>query len=146
MDLKSIAVNLATSLQISLIHTCTLYGMHGYTKLSNEEWAGNYKLCSTGPSGAPTNVTIVSVSATSIHLFWDHPPEDTHQGIIREYRINVTELETGTMFREVTPAETTEVVLDSLHPYYTYEIVIVAFTVEEGSNYTTVTIQTDEEG
>ena len=58
----------------------------------------------------------------------------------------MTELETGTTFREVTPAETTEVVLDSLHPYYTYEIVIVAFTVEEGSNYTTVTIQTDEEG
>ena len=101
---------------------------------------------STGPVAGPTNLTIVSVTATSIHLSWDHPPEDAHQGIIREYRINVTELETERTFREVTPAENTEVVLESLHPYYTYRIVIVAFTVEEGSNYTTITIQTDEDG
>ncbi len=87
----------------------------------------------------------MSVTATTIHLSWDHPHEDTHQGIIRGYRLNVTELETGRTFRAIT-AEKTEIVVGSLHPFYTYEITIVAFTVEEGLNYSTIIVETDEAG
>ncbi len=97
-----------------------------------------------GPSASPTNVTVVSVTATTIHLSWEHPPEDTHHGVIRGYRLNITELETGQEFRSTVME--TETVLDSLHPFYTYKITIVAFTVEEGSNYTTVYVETDEAG
>ncbi len=98
----------------------------------------------TGPTSGPTNVTIVLVTATSIHLSWEPPPENTHQGIIRGYRLNVTELATDTKISEFT--QVTEIVLASLHPSYIYEILIIAVTVEEGSNYTTVLVATDEAG
>ncbi len=47
--------------------------------------------------------------------------------------------------RVVVDSEETEVVLDSLHPYYTYHITIVPFTIEEGNNYTEVTVRTAED-
>lgn len=84
--------------------------------------------------------------STSIHLYWDHPPEDTHYGFIREYRLNVTELESGERWREVVGSEETEAILSGLHPYYTYYITIIPVTIEEGENYTHITIRTAEDG
>ena len=98
------------------------------------------------PIGKPTNVTAVTFNATSIHIYWTHPPEDTHYGVIREYRLNVTELETGKRTRVVVDSEEMEVVLMSLHPYFTYHITIVPVTIEEGDNYTEITIKTAEDG
>lgn len=79
-------------------------------------------------------------------MYWSHPPEDTHYGVIREYWLNVTELETGARWRVVIDAEETEAVITSLHPYYTYHITIVPVTVEAGDNYTEITIRTAESG
>ncbi len=84
------------------------------------------------------------MTATNIHLSWAPPPEGTHQGVIRSYKLNVTELATDVKFSNDT--ENTQFVLDSLHPFYIYEIIIIAVTVEEGSNYTTVVVQTSEAG
>ena len=94
----------------------------------------------------PTNVTAIRFDSSSIHIDWTHPPEDTHYGVIREYRLNMTELETGTLSRVVVDSNSTEVVLESLHPYFTYHITIVPVTVEEGENYTEITIRTAEDG
>ena len=82
----------------------------------------------------------------SIHISWDHPPEDTHYGMIREYRINITEQETGLLFTRSTDSETTELVVNSLHPFYTYTFVIVPVTVDVGTNHTRITIRTEETG
>lgn len=97
------------------------------------------------PIGRPTNLTTVRFDSTSIHLYWDHPPEDTHYGFIREYRLNVTELESGGRWREVVDSEETEAILSGLHPFYTYYITIIPVTVEEGDNYTHITIRTAED-
>lgn len=91
-------------------------------------------------------MTAVHVDSTSIHIEWSHPPEDTHYGFIREYRLNVTELETGERWRVVVDSEATEATLVSLHPYYTYHVTIVPVTIEEGDNYTEITIRTAEDG
>ena len=96
------------------------------------------------PIGRPTNITAITFSATSIHVYWTHPPEDTHYGVIREYWLNVTEMETETRSRVVVDATKTEVVLSSLHPFYTYHITIVPVTIAEGDNYTEITIRTAE--
>ena len=98
------------------------------------------------PIGRPTNVTTIDIDSTSIHIYWSHPPEDTHYGFLREYRLNVTELETGDKWRVVVEAEATEALLMPLHPYYTYHITIVPVTVEEGDNYTEITLRTAEDG
>ena len=100
----------------------------------------------TAPIGMPTNITAVTFDSTSIHIDWVHPPEDTHYGVIREYRLNLTELETGTRTRVVVNSNRTEVVFGFLHPYFTYHITIVPVTVEEGQNYTEITIRTEEDG
>lgn len=46
----------------------------------------------------------------------------------------------------VVDSEETEVTLSSLHPYYTYHVTIVPVTIEEGENYTEITIRTEEDG
>ena len=100
----------------------------------------------TAPVGQATNLSVVTVGKTSVHLEWEHPAEDTHYGVIREYRINVTELESGSVSRLFTDGEETEITIQSLHPYYTYHINIVPFTIEEGDNHTEITVRTKEDG
>ena len=98
------------------------------------------------PIGEPTNITVLSVGPTSIHISWDHPPEDTHYGIIREYQITYTELETGAVFNTSTDSETTELAVGSLHAFYTYTFFIVPVTVGVGTNHTEITVRTEEAG
>ena len=100
----------------------------------------------TAPIGEPTNVTVLFIGPTSIHISWDHPPEDTHYGMIREYHITYTELETGAVFNTSTDSETTQLAVDSLHPFYTYTFFIVPVTVDVGTNHTAITIRTAETG
>ena len=98
------------------------------------------------PIGQPVNVTVLFVGPTSIHISWDHPPEDTHYGIIRQYHVTYVELETGAMFNTSTDSDTTQVTVDSLHPFYTYTFFIVPVTVDVGTNHTEITTQTEEAG
>ena len=57
--------------------------------------------------------------------------------------MNVTEVETGTEFNLTTTA--TSITVPFLHPYYTYECVISAYTVATGP-YAEVTVMTPEDG
>ena len=123
-----------TDLVIHLSHTGCIYQLFYILSLT------------AAPIGEPVNVTALFVGPTSIHISWDHPPEDTHYGMIREYRINVTELETGAMFNASTHSETTELAVNSLHPFYTYTFVIVPVTVDVGTNHSSITIRTEETG
>ena len=66
--------------------------------------------------------------------------------MIREYQITYTELETGVVFNTSTDSETTQLAVDSLHPFYTYTFFIIPVTVDVGTNYTEITIQTKEAG
>ena len=98
------------------------------------------------PIGEPVNITVLFVGPTSINISWDHPPENTHYGIIREYQITYTELETAEVFNTSTDSETTQLAVESLHPYYTYTFFVVPVTVDVGTNHTQITIRTEEAG
>ena len=100
----------------------------------------------TAPIGEPTNVTVLFIGPGSIHISWDHPPDDTLYGMIREYRITITELETRAVFNTSTDSETTQLAVNSLHPFYTYTFYIVPVTVDVGTNHTEITIRTAEAG
>ena len=97
-----------------------------------------------GPSSHPLNTTGISLNSTHIQLEWDAPPPSQHGGVIREYRINVTEFETERVFYFT--SELTEIIIGPLHPFYTYICAIAAFTVDLGPFSDNVVVITDEDG
>ena len=94
------------------------------------------------PGSHPSNTTGTTLNSTHIYLMWE-PPEDPN-GDIREYRVNVTEEETGRMFQFST--NTTSITIGSLHPYYTYNCTVVAVTIGPGPFSTVITLRTAEDG
>ena len=92
---------------------------------------------------SPTNLTGFGQDSSTIVLYWE-APDGLHNGIIREYRVTITEVETGRMFQEVTPITT--LVVSNLHPDYTYEWMVTAFTVKEGPYSNVSSVETPEDG
>lgn len=98
------------------------------------------------PSGSPENIVATSLSSTSVELSWDPPPVDQQNGIITNYYINVTEVETG-MVSQLMVTGTTQLLIDTLHPYYVYNFYIsAATTVGQGPYSPAFSIQTPEDG
>ena len=98
------------------------------------------------PGSHPLNSTGYAINSTHILLDWSPPSEEDLNGILREYRINVTEGETDTLFQLTTDPSMTELVVGPLHPFYIYHCTIQAFTVEGGPNTTVISIRTEEDG
>ena len=87
----------------------------------------------------------VPVSSTSIQLTWRHLQPEERNGIIRSYRISVTELETGSVLNFTADETATQQIVNSLHPFYNYRCTVAAFTVGLGPSATT-DVQTLPEG
>ncbi len=85
---------------------------------------------SIAPSSPPIDVVIDDISPYNFTINWEPPPPDTHNGIIRQYTLNVTESETGEIHIYHTPE--TYYVLSHLHPSYTYIFAVSAVTVSPG--------------
>ena len=96
------------------------------------------------PSSFPQNVSIMLLSPTSLFISWSPPPLDTQNGIITEYRVNITELETGNEISFI--SFTTSISVQFLHPYYTYFCIVSAVTIAEGPPSEAVVITTPEDG
>lgn len=92
---------------------------------------------------SPSNLTGMAQDSATILLSWSQP-DGHHNGIIREYRLNITELETGVAFRHV--STTTSLAINNLHPDYTYELTVTAFTVGEGPYSYSHRVTTPEDG
>ena len=92
---------------------------------------------------SPSNLTGMAQDSVTILLSWDQPT-GRHNGIIREYRLNITEVETGRVFNNI--SATTSLVICNLHPDYTYEWTVTAFTVGEGPNSYSHRVTTFEDG
>lgn len=96
------------------------------------------------PVGAPLNPNGIAINSRTLSFTWEAPSEEDRNGIIREYRINVTELETGREFQMV--SSTTSISVSSLRPYYTYQWAVTAFTVGEGPFSAVQSILTPQDG
>lgn len=77
-------------------------------------------------------------------MSWTPPVADDQNGIIREYRVQIVELESGMIYNHVTP--TTSITVSSLHPDYTYGCSVAAFTVAEGPYSDKTNLTTPEDG
>lgn len=95
------------------------------------------------PDMSPSNLTGMAQDPATILLSWDQPA-GRHNGIIQEYRLNITEVETGRVFHNVSAI--TSLVINNLHPDYTYEWTVTAFTVGEGPYSYSYRVTTFEDG
>lgn len=96
------------------------------------------------PDMSPANLTGRAQDSTTISLSWNQPGGH-HNGIIREYRLNITELETGQVFLHNASAATS-LVIGNLHPDYTYQWSVAAYTVGEGPYSYSHALTTFEDG
>ncbi len=101
---------------------------------------------SIAPGTHPSNFTGMSLNSTHIYLTWEPPPPGQVNGVIREYRLNVTEDVTGTVLQYTTDPNNRQVAVGPLHPYYIYHCSVVAVTVQQGPYTSVFTIQTEEDG
>ena len=101
-------------------------------------------LPNAAPSHHPLNISKQVLGPTSIRLRWNPPPEEHHNGVVRSYRVNVTEVETGRKLRYST--ESTEIVIRNLHPFYLYNCTVTAVTVDEGPYSAIIGARTEEAG
>ncbi len=86
----------------------------------------------------------IALGPSSIHITWDPPAVDDHNGIIREYRVNVTQQNNQFFSQETT--NQTQVIIENLDPYTIYHCYIVAITVAEGPYTEVVAVLTEEAG
>ena len=64
--------------------------------------------------------------------------------MIRQYIIQVLEVDTGTTFMET--SNITELTLEGLHPFYSYSCRIAAETIAVGPFSNPITVQLNEDG
>ena len=96
------------------------------------------------PTHHPENLREEVLNSTSFRLTWTPPPSEHHNGMIRGYRVNVTETQTGRAFHFSVQA--TELVVSNLRPYFLYECRVTAVTVGTGPYSAAIGVRTHEDG
>ena len=96
------------------------------------------------PTLAPEGVVMTAIDSRTLLVSWVPPPFEHQNGIIREYRVIITERETGMAYHLTTAA--TSLTVPSLHPFYTYICTVAAFTIAEGPYSLEVNITMPEDG
>ena len=84
------------------------------------------------------------INSRTVSFTWDAPLEENRNGIIRQYFIRVIEVDTGRQFEVV--STTNSISVSSLHPYYTYQWAVSAFTIGTGPFTEFQNISTPEDG
>ena len=87
-------------------------------------------ILSPAPSSAPRNVEATIVSPTVANLSWDAPLQADQNGIIRQYHINITEVDTARQWTLISVTNT--YILNFLRPHHTYLYSIAAVTISTG--------------
>ena len=98
----------------------------------------------TVPTGPPVLTLYYTIDSTSLYLSWTAPPLDQQNGLIRRYDLILTELDTGAVFSFSTAR--TNFTATQLHPDYSYQIEVSAFTIGSGPRSPPLVLQTDEDG
>ena len=94
------------------------------------------------PSSSPQHPRAIALNHTSIYITWNPPLLHDHNGIIREYRVNITEAGTNNLTEYV--INQTKLIVTGLKPFHFYHCSIVAVTVDEGPYSVSISVLTEE--
>ena len=89
-------------------------------------------------------LTFSNITDSRFSLVWQDPPPEDQNGIIRLYFINITEEETGREFQLASSAP--HILVEFLHPSYTYVCTVAASTVTIGPYSPPLIVTTLEAG
>ena len=98
---------------------------------------------SPAPTAPPEQLSTI-ISSRSLTLMWSPPPFEETNGVIQYYSLSITEFESGQVLTMTSLSVVA--VINDLHPYYTYECTVAAYTVGLGPYSSSVTILLNEEG
>ena len=98
------------------------------------------------PTASPFNVRVTedSISPSSFGLEWQSPSDEQLNGELIGYLVLVIELNTGAIYTNLTSDP--YIVLDYLHPYYSYNCSVAAVTVTTGPFSDSISVQTAQAG
>ena len=96
------------------------------------------KLYHTEPSHAPLGVAVTVLNPTSVLVTWQPPLPEHRNGIIMGYAVRMVGLHSE-VNEEFPLTNSTEMVVEDLHPFYAYRFSVAAFTVGLGPFSNTVT-------
>lgn len=82
--------------------------------------------------------------ARSFVLSWQLPQTDTLNGVLTGFNIFVQENETGSVYHNT--SYNTSIVLNYLHPFYTYHCSVAAVTISAGPFSEVTTVKTSQAG
>ncbi len=86
------------------------------------------------------------MDASTLRIEWSPPPLLLHNGVIVDYMVNISEIETGITLQFATGGEL-GVTIPGLHPFYSYSYVITALTVVgHGPHSSSVSVRMPEDG
>ena len=102
--------------------------------------------CFSAPSAPPEAITVTALSPYSLLVSWQAPPPDSQNGEIRYYTIKVLEEETDTQTWLSTSNSSTNITVESLHPYYSYRVSVAAYSVGLGPYSLEKSVQMPESG
>lgn len=100
--------------------------------------------CHIAPSASPINIGSSLVTSRAFSLIWDPPDYYDQNGVITHYVVRVLETETNSITVHTTTTPTLS--LSFLHPAYTYQCSVAAYTVGIGPYSSHFNITTEEEG
>ena len=101
-------------------------------------------MINTAPSDSPVSVSGRVIDSNSVTLSWSQPPAGHRNGVIRKYILTAEEMETGNEY--TWESVLTSITIHSLHPFYTYQFRVAAYTVQRGPFSYIVTLQTETDG
>ena len=71
-----------------------------------------------------------SLTPTVLNITWQPPAAEQQNGIIRNYTLSLSVVDTGGA--EQFTSNQTYLIIEGLHPFYTYSIIIAAVTIGPG--------------
>lgn len=93
---------------------------------------GFFSFCfCVAPSGPPQSLTSEPQNSRTLELSWEPPADDMQNGLLRHYHIAIRSSQDVVGERNFTTSEVT-LVVQNLHPFYTYEFVVTAVTIGPG--------------
>ncbi len=90
------------------------------------------------------NFAVYPAGSRAVHLSWNPPLPENHNGILRHYVVTVTSEKTTESI--TTSSEATSIRVTGLRPFTTYLCTVAAVTVAAGPATDAMQVQTEEDG